>query len=134
MRAYDRFLSSLLSEFKYKAQGQVRSLWADLEELMEATGERARSTALRQAYCRITTLERAARAVEAHEVQIVCEALEHDFETVTDEDFANPEWFGELRQALIDLTGALYPVESTMEVHEFADQATEASLLESCVN
>ncbi len=36
MNAYDRFLSSLLSEFKRKAQPEVRSLWADLMELEEA--------------------------------------------------------------------------------------------------
>lgn len=76
MNTYDRFQLSLSTEFKLRAQPHIRSLWADLEELREATDQPVCSATLRQALRRIHALERAACAVGAHEVQALSQVLE----------------------------------------------------------
>lgn len=132
MNTYDRFLSSLLSEFKRKAPPQVRSLWADLMELEEATDERALSAAREQALRRIRVLGRAAGAAKAQQVQSLSQALELRLGALTQGRAAvRPELFEGLDDTMRELAEALYSIDAEDAITEPADQPTEMALVES---
>jgi hypothetical protein len=133
MNTYDQFLSSLLSEFKRKAQPQVRCLWADLMELAEATDERSLSAAHEQALRRIRVLGRAAAAVNAGQVQSHSQALELRLRALTQAPVATrPELFEGLYETMRELDGAQYSVDANTSAH--AAQPTETLLVESCAD
>jgi hypothetical protein len=134
MNTYDRFQSSLLSEFKRKAQPHVRSLWADLMELSEVTTERSLSTARAQALQRIRVLERAAGAANAHHVRSLSQALELMLDDITQVlPVARPELFEALCETMRKLTEALYSIDAEAHIFE-ADQPTEMALAGSCAD
>jgi hypothetical protein len=135
MNTYDRFLSSLLSEFKRKAPPHVRSLWADLMELEEAKDERALSAAREQAMRRIRVLGRAAGAANAHQVQSLGQTLELMLEVLTQAPAAaRPGLFESLYETMRKLDGALYSIDVEAHVSEHAGQPTEMTLVESCAD
>jgi chemotaxis protein histidine kinase CheA len=135
MNTYDRFLSSLLSEFKRKAQPQVRSLWADLMELEEAIDERALSMAREQALRRIHVLGQAADASQAHPVRSLSQTLEHMLGALTQTRAATcPELFTHLHGTIWMLADTLYSMDVEAPASERADQPTEPMLVESCVD
>jgi hypothetical protein len=135
MNTYDRFRSSLLSEFKRKAQLEVRSLWADLMELEEALDERAFFAAREQALRRIRVLGRAASAANAHQVQSPGHTLELMLVALMQAPTAaRPDLFEGLYDALRKLTGALYSIDVEAPVSERAQQPDELTLVESCAD
>jgi hypothetical protein len=135
MNTYDRFLSSLLSEFKRKAQPQVRSLWTDLMELEGATGKRALSAAREQALRRIHVLGRAASAAHADQVQSPDHELKLMLGALTQAPAAaRPKLLEGLYETMRQLTGAVYSIDVVAPVSEHAGQPTELMLVESCAD
>ena len=135
MNTYDRFLSSLLSEFKRKAQPEIRSLWADLMELAEARDERALSTACQQALRRTQILGRAAGAANAQEVRSQTHALEVRLGVLTQaRAAARPELFEGLYASQRQLAETLYSIDVEAPDPENTRQPTETLLVESCAN
>jgi hypothetical protein len=135
MNTYDRFLFSLLSEFKRKAQPEVRSLWADLMELAEATDERALSVASEQALRRIRILRRAAGAANAGQVQCHNRALEIRLRTLTQEPaVACPELFEDLYGTMRKLVGAQCSIDAKSTISEYASQPPEMALVDVCAD
>jgi hypothetical protein len=109
MKTYDRFLSTLADEFRLQAQPRLRSLWADVMELEEATHEPAFSAAREQTMHRVLALGRAARAVHAHEVRALSQALARLVTTVAcTPDATRTETFATLYQKMTEMTEALY--------------------------
>jgi len=132
MNTYDHFRRSLQAEFKRKAHPQVRALWADLEELEEATDGHTRTVALRQVHQRVYALEHAAHAVDAHELRAVSKLVLHTLGGVAHERLAtHPELFATLEQTMTKLAGALYSIEAEMPVSERGYQSTHAVLVGS---
>lgn len=130
MNTYDRFLSTLLSEFKRRAPPQVRSLWADLMELAEATDERALFAARGQALRRIRVLGRAASAANAHQVQSLGQAIEHTLEALTQaRAAARPELIEGLYGTMRRLAEALYAIDAEAPVLEYDGQSAEMELV-----
>jgi len=111
MKTYDRFLSTLADEFRLQAQPRLRSLWADVMELEEATYEPAFSAAREQTMHRILALGRAARAVNAHEVRALSQVLARLVTTVAcTPDATRAEAFATLYQKMTEMTEALYGI------------------------
>jgi hypothetical protein len=109
MNAYDRFLSSLLSEFTRKAQSQLRSLWADLMELEEAIDGRSFSAAREQVLHRVRVFRQAASATNAHPVQSLSQMIEHRLRVLTQTGAtACPELFTHLHETMWTLADAVY--------------------------
>ena len=135
MNTYDRFLSSLLSEFKRKAQPQVRSLWADLMELEEAIDEPGFSAAREQALRRIRVLGRAANAAHARPVRSLSRSHELTLGALMQTRAAAcPELFTRLHETMWMLAVALYSIETEPPVSEHDGQSTELTLVESCAD
>ena len=135
MNTYDRFLSSLLSEFKRKAQPQVRSLWADLMELAEAIDERALSAAREQALRRIRVLGRAASAAHADQVQSPSQEIELMLGSLTQAPAAaRPQLLEGLYETMRKLTGAVYSIDAEAPASEHDGQPTGMTLVESCAD
>jgi hypothetical protein len=135
MNTHDQFLSSLLSEFKRKAQPQVRSLWADLMELEEAMDERSLSAARDQALRRIRVLGQAANAANAHPVRSLNQALEHRLGALTQaRATACPELFTRLHEIVWLLADAVYSIDTDVPATEPAGQPTERMLIESHID
>jgi hypothetical protein len=135
MNTYDRFLSSLLSEFQRKAQPQVRSLWADLMELAEAIDERTLSAAREQALRRIRVLGRAASVAHADQVQSPGQELELMLGALTQAPAAaRPELLEGLYETMRKLTGAVYSIDVEAPVSKHARQPSELTLVESCAD
>lgn len=135
MNTYDRLLFSLLSEFKRKARPQVRSLWADMMELVEAIDERALSTAREQAFHRVHVLGRAASAANARQVQSPGQTLEHMLGALTQAPaVARPELLEGLCETMRQLTGAVYSIDVEAPVSEHAGQPTKMTLTGSCAD
>jgi hypothetical protein len=136
MNTYERFLSSLLSEFKRRAQPLIRSLWADLIEVTEATDEPSLSAAREQALRRIRILGRAARAANAGQVQSRNQALELRLRALMPAPAAaRPELSHEgLYETMRELAGAQCSIDGEAPVPENTNQPTEALLVESCAD
>jgi hypothetical protein len=135
MNTYDRFLTLLLSDFKRGAQLQIRSLWADLMEVSEATDERSVSAASEQALCRIRILGRAARAANAGQVQSRNQALELRLRVFAQAPAAaRLELLEDLYETMRELAGAPYSVDTETAVAERAGQPTEMALVEACAD
>jgi hypothetical protein len=135
INTYNRLLVSLLTEFKHQAQPHIRSLWADLLELEEATGERALSAAREQSLRRIRVLEWAAHAANAGEVQAISQTLEHMVATVpTARDGSRPELFEALHETMTKLTESLCWIEMTATTGEQACRQPGEALVESCTD
>jgi hypothetical protein len=135
MNTYDRLLFSLLLEFKRQAQPQVRSLWADMMELVEAIDERALSTAREQAFHRVRVLGRAASAAHADQVQSLGQELELMLGALMQAPTAAcPELFESLYETMRQLTGAVYSIDVEAPVPEHAGQPTELTLVGSCAD
>ena len=132
MNQYDRFLNSLLAEFKIAAQTEVYCLWADLEELEEASDERVRAEAYRQTCHRLGLLEHAADAARATRVLAACYTLEHILgSTMYARAETRTELFVELRLAMTKLAEALYSIEVEDSSFEGVYQSTDADFAES---
>jgi len=130
MNTYDRFLTVLLSDFKRGAQPLIRSLWADLMEVAEATDERSFSAASEQALRRIRILGRAARAANAGQVQSRNQALELRLRVLARSPAAGrPELFEGLYETMRELAGA-----PCSTVAEHAGQPIEMALVEACAD
>jgi hypothetical protein len=135
MNTYDRFLSSLLSEFKRKAQPQVRSLWADLMELEEAIDEPAFAAAREQALHRIRVLGRVANSANAHPVRSLSQSLKLTLGGLMQTRAATrPELFTRLHETLWMLAATLYSIDADAPVSEHARQPDELTLVESCAD
>jgi hypothetical protein len=135
MNTHDRFLFSLLSEFKRRAQPQVRSLWADLMELAEATDEKVFSVASEQALRRIRILGRAAGAANASQVQCHNWALEIRLRAFKQESVVvRPELFEGLYETMRELTGALCSIDTESAISKHTSQPTEMALVEACAD
>ncbi|MGO9245203.1 MAG: hypothetical protein ACLPT4_00330 [Verrucomicrobiia bacterium] len=134
MNAYDRFLTTLLAEFKRKAQPQVRSLWADLMELAEAADEPAFAAAREQALHRNHILGRAAEAAHAHAVQSLSNTLELTLRVLTQTHIAaRPGLIDALYQTMNRLTEALCLIDTEAPLHEEdAESGDRAELVASC--
>ena len=121
MNTYDRFRSSLLTEFKLKAQPHVRSLWADVVELEEARDEHAFAAALQQALHRVRVLERAAGAANAQAVQTLSETIADMLSALTSvQTAARPGSLDELHRTMNKLTEALYSINAAL-IESYAD-------------
>ena len=132
---YERFLSSLTTEFKQKAPPQFRSLWADLMELEEATDERAFSATHDLALRRIHALGCAARAASAYPVPSLSRSIELKLRTLTRARTAtHPESVEALHRTMNQLAEALCSIEAAASVSENTNQPTEALLAESCAD
>jgi hypothetical protein len=132
-KEYDRFLFSLAREFTLRAQPHLRSLWADVLELEEATDEHALSVAREQTMRRVRTLGRAARAVNARDVQALSQTVEQLVATMAPAPGATRfEFFGLLDQKMTRLTEALYAINAETPPSEPAGQPMERELVESC--
>jgi hypothetical protein len=129
MKEYIRFQFALSAEFKRKAQPQVRSLWADLMELTEATDEAAFVTACEQALCRNYVLGRAACAANARTVKPLSNTLELMLCVLTQTHAAaRPGLFDALYQTMNRLTEALYQIDTEDRLTE--DDAESGDLAE----
>jgi hypothetical protein len=132
MNTYDHFRFSLQAEFKRKAHPQVRALWADLEELGEATDEQARTASLRQVRQRVCALEYAAHAVDAHELRAVSKLVLRTLGGIDHARLATqPELFTTLEQTMTKLADALYSIEAETPAFERAYQPTRAAFVGS---
>jgi len=130
---YDRFLFSLAREFTLRAQPHLRSLWADVMELEEATGEHALCVAREQTMRRVRTLGWAAHAVNAREVQALSQTVEQLVAAMAPTPGATRfEFFGALEQKMTNLTEALYAIKTQTPPSELEGQPTESELVESC--
>jgi len=135
MNTYERLLSSLVTEFKQQAPPQIRSLWADLMELEEATDERAFSAAHNQVLRRIYDLGCAATAAGAHPVPSLSRSLELKLRALTRARVAtHPESVEELHRTMNQLAEVLYSIDTAVPVPENTNQPTEALLVESCAD
>ena len=135
MNTYERFLSSLVTEFKQKAPPQFRSLWADLMELEDTTDERAFSAAHDQALRRIHTLGCAANATRAHPMPSLSRSLELKLRALTRARAAtHPESLEALHRTMNQLAEALYSTDATAPVPESTNQPTETLLVVSCAD
>jgi hypothetical protein len=135
MSTYDRFLSSLLSEFKRQAQPQVRSLWADLMELEEAIDETAFAAARERAVHRIRVLGRAANAANAHPVRSLSQSLKLTLGALMPTRAAAcPELFTRLYETIWMLADTLYSMDGEAPVSEHAWQPDKLTLVESCTD
>jgi|ERR1043166_3120806 hypothetical protein len=132
MNNYDRFLESLLAEFKLRAHPHLRSVWADFMELVEATHEPTLRAAREQARQRLLALAQAARAVNARDVQGRSQALAQLVTTVT--STRDVELFDSLYQKLRELTEALYAIPASPPASGHDSRLTKAELVESCVD
>jgi hypothetical protein len=129
---YDRFLFSLTREFTLRAQPHLRSLWADVMELEEATNEHALSVAREQTMRRVRTLGRAARAANARDVQALSQTVEQLVAAMAPAPGATRfEFFGVLDQKMTKLTEALYAINVAAPPSEPEGQPTEGELVES---
>jgi|ERR1700733_12463800 hypothetical protein len=135
MKEYDRFQTMLLTEFKRKAQPQVRSLWADLMELMEATSEPAFAAAREQALRRNHILGRAAGAANAPTVQSLSNTLELTLRVLAQTPgAARPGLIDALYQTMNRLTEALCLTGTeTLRYEEDAESTDPAALVACCV-
>jgi hypothetical protein len=132
MNTYDHFRLSLQTEFKRKAHPQIRALWADLEELEEATDEQARTVALRQVHQRVCALEYAAHAVDAHELRAVSKLVLRTLGGITHARLVtHPELFATLEETMTKLAEALYSIEAETPAFGRAYQPTHAALVGS---
>jgi hypothetical protein len=130
MNTYDRFQSSLLSEFKRQIQLQVRSLWDDLVELEVPVDEQGFSAAHEQALRRISILGQAAGAANAHQVQSLGQTLEFMLGVfMRAPAAARPEIFKDLTGTMRMLTGAAYSIDPEAPVSAHAGQLTEMMLV-----
>jgi|ERR1017187_6988911 hypothetical protein len=132
MNAYDGFRLSLQAAFQRKAQTQVRVLWADLEELEEATDGQARTVTLWQIHQRVCALEYAAYAVDAHEVRAVSNVVLRTLvDTAVVRLATRPELFAALEETITKLAETLHSVD--VETPDFGSryQPTHAALVES---
>jgi hypothetical protein len=129
---YDRFLSSLAREFTLRAQPHLRSLWADVMELEEATDEHALSVAREQTMRRVRVLGRAAHAANAREMQALSQTVEQLVATLAPAPGATRfEFFGVLDQKMTKLTEALYAIKVETPPSKPEGQPTEDELVES---
>jgi hypothetical protein len=129
---YDRFLFSLTREFTLRAQPHLRSLWADVMELEEATDEHTLSIAREQTMRRVRTLGRAARAINAREVQALSQTVEQLVATMATAPGATRfEFFGVLDQKMTKLAEALYAINTATLPSEPEGQLTKGELVES---
>ncbi len=132
MNTYEHFLHSLLTEFKTEAQPHLRSLWADVEELEEATDERRRSLTLRHALHRTRALEWAAHSVNAREVR----ALGRDLERMLADLAHAPTAVSRvspaaLHQTMNQLTEALCSIDVKPSTGVHASETSDTPLVES---
>jgi hypothetical protein len=135
MNAYDWFLSSLLSEFKSKAQPQVRSLWDDLMELEVPVDKQGFFAAHEQALRRIHVLGRAASVANAHQVHSLGQTLEFMLGAFTQAPAAaRPELFESLYATMRELTGAVCSIDAEALVSAHTGRSTEMTLVESCAD
>jgi hypothetical protein len=132
MNTYDHLRLSLQAEFKRKAHTQVRVLWADLEELEEATDGQARTVTLWKIHQRVCALEYAAYAVDAHEVRAVSEVVLHTLVGIAVVRLVTrPELFATLEETMTNLTEAVCSVEEETPAFGRRYQPTHASLVGS---
>jgi hypothetical protein len=133
MNAYDWFLSSLLSEFKRRAQPQVRSLWDDLMELEVPVDKQGFLAAHKHALRRIHVLGRAASAVNAHHVLSLDQTLEFMLGAFTQAPAAaRPELFESLYETMRELTGAVCSIDAEALLSAHTGQSTKMTFVESC--
>ncbi len=132
MNTHDRFHLSLQAAFQRKAHTQVRVLWADLEELEEATDGQARTVTLRQIHRRVCALEYAAYAVDAHEVRAVSKVVLRTLVGIAVVRLATrPELFAELEETMTKLARAVYSVAAETPDCGGCYQPTHMALVES---
>ncbi len=132
MNTYARFQRSLITGFEINAQPQVRSLWADLIELGEATDPCARRALVKQARHRVRALGRAARATNCRDVLAVSEALDRSLAAVPCAKATGDRVsFGGLSQTMNKLAEAVYGVRGSTSVFGRACQSAELALVES---
>jgi len=135
MHEYDRFLFSLVTEFTRRALPQIRSLWADLMELEEASDPHALRVARAQTLRRLQILRQAARAVDAAQVQSLSQTLAQSVVTVPDERNAHrQELFEFLYQTMRELTEALYVIQAVPSAMGQNGHPTESELVDSYAN
>jgi hypothetical protein len=132
MNTYDRFRLSMQAEFQRKAHTQVRVLWADLEELEEATDGQARTVTLWKIHQRVCALEYAAYAVDAPEVRAVSKVVLSTLVGIAVVRLATrPELFATLEEAMTKLAEAVCSVEAKTPAFGRRYQPTHAALVES---
>ena len=132
MNTRDRFLLSLQAAFQRKAHTLVRVLWADLEELEEATDGQARTVTLWQIHQRVCALEYAAYAVAAHEVRAASQVALRTLVGIAVARLATrPELFATLEETLTNLAEALHSVDVEKPNFGGRYQPTQAALVGS---
>jgi hypothetical protein len=132
MHVYDRFLFTLRTVFTRRAQPHLRSLWADLMELEEAPDAHAFRVARDQTLRRLQVLGRAARAVEADEVEALGRTLAELVTTVTDaRDAKRQELFDSLHEKMRELVEASYAIQATPSAVGRNRRPAESELVES---
>jgi len=132
MNAYNRFRLSLQAAFQHKAHTQVRVLWADLEELEEATDGQARTVTLWKIHQRVCALEYAAYAADAHGVRAVSKVVLRTLVGIAVVRLATrPELFATLEETMTNLTEAVYSVEAEAPAFGRRYQPTHAALVGS---
>jgi hypothetical protein len=135
MNAYARFLSSLLAEFRPRAQAHLGSLWIDWMDLEGATDDETRFAATQRALRRIRAFGRAANAINAHHARACSRVLEQRLRTLAcARAAADQESFDALRQATNKLTEALSSIDLETLTSEPAGQPTERALVQSCAD
>lgn len=135
MKTYDHLRYSIISEFKHRAEPNLRCLWADLMELEAATDESALFVARGQASRRLLALGSAAGAANAQEVRILSQALRLlVINTMQVRDEINYEYFDALYQKMRELTEALYAINAPSPLPERRRQPAETALVEFSAN
>ena len=125
----------MLSDCKRRAQPLIRSLWADLMEVAEASDERSVSVANEQALCRIRILGRAARAANAGQVQSRNQVLELQLLVLAQAPAAaRPELLEDLHEPMRELAGAQYSIDAETTAAGCACPPTEMTLVEACAD
>ena len=132
MNTYDHFRLTLQAEFTRKAHTQVRVLWADLEELEEASDGQARTVTFWQIHQRVCALEYAAYAVDAHEVRAVSKVVLRTLVGIAVVRLATrPELFAALEETMTKLAEAVYSVQAETPAIGGRYQSTHATLVGS---
>ena len=135
MKTYDRFLFSLLTEFKHRAQSHIQTLWIDWMDLEEAIDEQARFAATERALRRIRTLRRAADASNAHKAGTCGHVLECRLITLTHAPApTRQESFEALYQATNKLAEEVSAIKAEAPAFERMTKPRRVALVECCAD
>jgi transcriptional regulator NrdR family protein len=119
-----------MTEFRFKAESHLGSLWANLMEMEAAVDESTLSEAREQALCRLLALSLAAGAANAREVQTLGHTLMLlVIKTTRVRDATNYARFDALYKKTRELTEALHAIKAPPPLSECERQPAETALV-----